>query len=182
MPQMNGLELLRSIENPPVTVLLTAHVEHALTAFELGVRDYLLKPVSAQRLMRCLEHIRPLLLAARSESAVRAPSRLSIKCGNAYRLVDPARTLRVEAAGNFSTVHVVEEKFFASESMKDLEQRLAGCGFIRIHKSHLVNMRFVRTVSASEVHLDNGQAVPVGRAYRAAVVDALREAARMSRD
>jgi two-component system LytT family response regulator len=176
MPEISGLDLLRALDNPPVTVLMTAHVEHALAAFELGVRDYLLKPVSAQRLSRCLEHIRPLLFAARTECAIRTPERLAIKCGGVYQLIDPARTVRIAGAGNFSTVYGEHDELFASESMKELERRLAPCGFLRIHKSHLVNMRCVRAVSAAEVRLENGLVLPIGRAYRPVLVDALREA------
>lgn len=174
MPELSGLDFLRALANPPVTVLLTAHVEHALVAFDLGVRDYLLKPVSKQRLHRCLEHIRPLLSAARADSAVKAPPRLSIRCGNAHRLIDIAQTQRIEAAGNFSLVYTEEERIFASEALKDLERRLTPFGFVRIHKSHLVNMRFIRSIFASDVGLGNDLLLPLGRAYRAAAVDALR--------
>jgi DNA-binding LytR/AlgR family response regulator len=147
--------------------------DYALTAFELGVRDYLLKPVSAQRLSQCLERIRPLLSAARSEGAAKSPARLSIKCGNEYRLIDPARTVRVEAAGNFSIVYSEESEIFASESMKYLQQRLVPFGFVRAHKSHLVNIRYVSSVSTVHIRLLNGHPVPLGRAYRAAVAEVL---------
>jgi two-component system LytT family response regulator len=152
-------------------VLLTAHVEHALTAYDLGVRDYLLKPVSATRLHRCLKHIRPLLVA-RTDRETIAPARIAIRCGNGHTLVDPLRTIRVDAAGNFSVVHEDGREFFASETMKELERRLAPFGFLRIHKSHLVNRRFIRTISAADLQLVNGSVVPVGRAYRAALADA----------
>jgi two-component system LytT family response regulator len=175
MPEMNGLEVLRALDNAPVTVLMTAHVEHALTAFELGVRDYLLKPISAQRLSLCLDHLRPLLLAARADSTIRAQARLSIKCGDTYQLIDPAQTIRIEAAGNFSTLHADAERVFASESMKELESRLVPCGFLRIHKFHIVNMRWVRTVSPTQIQLENGTVLPIGRAYRGALAEALED-------
>ena len=172
MPELSGLDFLRSLENPPVTVLLTAHVGHALEAFQLGVRDYLLKPVARERLQQCLDRIRPLLDAAR-EGALRAPMRLSIKCGSAYRLIDPVRTVRAEAAGNFSILHADGQEIFASESLKDLHERLAPFGFLRIHKSHLVALRFVASVTAGEVLLQDGGRLPLGRAYRAALSDVL---------
>jgi DNA-binding LytR/AlgR family response regulator len=175
MQEMSGLELLRSLEAPPVTVLMTARVEHALTAFELGVRDYLLKPVAVQRLALCLENVRPLLLAGRANSSSSVLAKLSIKCGTLHRLIDPMRTLRVEGAGNFSTVYLEHETVFASESMKELERRLAPCGFVRIHKSHLVNIRYLRAMSGTEVNLEGDVTLPIGRAYRVALIDAVKD-------
>jgi DNA-binding LytR/AlgR family response regulator len=175
MPEMSGLQLLRSLAAPPVTVLMTAHVEHALAAFELGVRDYLLKPIAPKRLSSCLDNIRPLLLADRANLSARAPARLSVKCGTLHRLIDPLRTSRVEGAGNFSTIYADRDVVFASESMKELERRLVPCGFVRIHKSHLVNIRYVRAVSSAEVRLEEGSVLPVGRAYRTALDYALAE-------
>jgi two-component system LytT family response regulator len=100
---------------------------------------------------------------------------LAIKCGTLHRLVDPLRTLRVEGAGNFSTVYVQHETVFASESMKDLERRLAPCGFVRIHKSHLVNIRYLRAISGTEATLEGGVTLPIGRAYRVALIDAVKD-------
>lgn len=174
MPQMSGLELLGALDMPPVTVLLTAHAQHAYEAFERGVRDYLLKPISAPRLARCIEHVRPLLAAARADPQTRMPARIAIKCGTGHRLLDPAAIMRVEAAGNFSIVHVRDEQVFASEPLKDLQERLAPLGFVRVHKSHVVDVRRIRSLSAAELLLDNGSAVPVGRAYRQALGDVMR--------
>jgi DNA-binding LytR/AlgR family response regulator len=174
MPEVGGLDILRALRQTPVTVLLTARVEHALLAFELGVRDYLLKPLSAERLYRCLEHLRPLLQAAKAAAPNRAPARLSIKCGTAHRLIDPAAIQRIEAAGNFSVVHTIGEEIFASETIKELERRLAPFDFMRIHKSHLVNTSVISSICAAGLTLRNGFVLPIGRAYRLAVSDTLR--------
>jgi DNA-binding LytR/AlgR family response regulator len=175
MPGMGGLELLQSLAAPPATVLLTAHAEHALAAFELGVSDYLLKPVSADRLARCLEHVRP-LLEARAGSGGLA-RQIAVKVGTAHRILDPGRILRVQAEGNFSLL-VLEggERVLASEPLKELEQRLAPFGFLRSHKSHLVALAQVSAMSALELRLHGGESAPIGRAYRLAVSDRLREA------
>lgn len=173
MPSASGFALLRSLARRPLTVMITAHAQHALEAFDLGVRDYLLKPVSAQRMALCLERVRPLLAAARLSPHEGVPQRLAVKCGSTQRLVDPRRVRRVEAAGNFCEIHGDGERVFASEAMKDLEQRLAMFGFVRVHKSHLVNPRCVRSTGANGLVLDDGSAVPFGRSYRAAALESL---------
>ena len=169
MPGLSGLELLRSLPTPPVTVLLTAHVEYAIESFELGVRDYLLKPVSPARLQVCLENIRPLLCAAREMPGATLPERLAIKTGLERKLIDPREITHIEADGNFCIVHAVGKRIYASQSMKELDSHLGAFGFLRVHKSWLVNVRHVRYVAHNAVGVGEGITVPIGRAYRPAV-------------
>lgn len=178
MPAMNGLDFLRSLEAPPVTILLTAHAEYAITAFELGVRDYLLKPLSATRLEQCLNNVRPLLTAARNDASGTVPARLSVKIGTQHQLIDPRQVSAINADGNFSVICVDGERIFASESMKELEHRLTPFGFVRVHKSHLVNAMSIVSASTHEVCLEDGTRVPVGRAYKEAVAAALADITR----
>lgn len=165
MPQMSGLEFLRQLEHPPVTVLLTAYGEHALDAFQLGVRDYLLKPVSLQRLQQCLDQITPLVEVIRGKQS-QIPRQLAIKQGNQSVLFDPHQLPYLEASGNFTTLHLLGRQLFASVSLKTLEARLNPFGFIRVHKSFMVNTSFLMQLQGQQLHLTTGVHIPIGRAYR----------------
>ena len=171
MPEINGLDFLRSLSNPPLTILLTAYGDFALEAFQLGVRDYLLKPLSHERLQRCLAHVMPLLEAGRRQEQPQA--RLAVKVGKGHRLFDPLRVSHITAEGNFSVMWTDGERVLVSEPLKELAKRLLPLGFMRVHKSHVVNKTCVSSYSAGEIILTNGETVPMGRLYKAAVVEAL---------
>ncbi|WP_298334617.1 LytTR family DNA-binding domain-containing protein [uncultured Erythrobacter sp.] len=169
MPKMTGLAMLERVReeeiSPPVTAFITGKAEYAIEAFRLGVRDYVLKPVAPDRLALTLENLTPLLEAARSEAEL--PAVLSFKDGTGHRLISPQDIFWIEAGGNFSEL-VMEDgsRTLVSESLRELAQRLAGFGFVRIHKSIIVNRIQVRETSPSRVILSNGEVCAVGRTFR----------------
>lgn len=158
-----GFELLAGLDDVPVTVLITAHANYAVEAFERGVRDYLLKPVSADRLALCLDRLRSLLV---DRATPRTPKALAFFCGRGHRLVPPGDIFAIDAEGNFCSLLTAKELILVSESMKALESRLALFGFVRIHKCHMVNRRHVVAFDAHEVTLTGGIHRPIGRLYR----------------
>ena len=169
MPTMSGLELLKQAQHPPLTVLVTADPAHAFEAFELGVREYLLKPVSPDRLAICLDRMRPILAALNPSSRSRPPGRLAFKQGHQHVLIDPQSVAFIEADGNFAKLSQASAQIFVSESIRSLEERLSPFGFARVHKSFLVNPRQIRQVQSHCLTLTSGAQVPVGRAYRSAL-------------
>lgn len=156
-----GFDFLDRLPKPPITLLLTAHADFALQAFERGVRDYLLKPLSAERLAVALDRVEPLLV--RPGDARRS---LAFSCGRTHRLLPPERIVSIEAEGNFSWVVTDTQRVLISESMKSLEARLRIFGFLRVHKGHMVNLRHLRSIGASEVVLSDGRRLPIGKVYR----------------
>jgi DNA-binding LytR/AlgR family response regulator len=165
MPRMSGLEFLAAHAQRGIAVLLTAYAEHALRAYDLGVRDYLLKPVSAPRLAQCLERLRPLLMLQRTGTPGQAAA-LAFAVGRELRYVRPDDIVTIDAEANFSNLVTADGSLFASESLKALEARLTLFGFVRIHKGHLVNRAHVRSWSGEDLVLTGGLLRPVGRAYR----------------
>lgn len=173
MPSMSGLEFLAASTFRCVSVLLTAHAEYALQAYELGVRDYLLKPISAMRLGNSLERLRPLLLLQRDAGSPESVAPLAFAVGRELRYVSPDDIRAIDAEGNFSTIVTADGKLFVSESLKALESRLKLFGFVRVHKGHLVNRRHVCAWIGDEIVLSASLKRPLGRAYRSSVKLAL---------
>ena len=163
----NGLDFLRALAQPPVTVLMTAHAEYAVDAFALGVRDYLLKPVSVARMARCLALVSPLV------SPTAGTRRLAVKQGTGHHLFDPSTVAYIAAEGNFSVLETDSGRIFASEPLGTLVSRLAPFGFLRIHKSFAVHRDRVVKTAATRLILETGHALPIGRVYRAAVTQTL---------
>lgn len=154
------------------TIFVTALPQHALRAFELGVADYLLKPVAAPRLQEAIERVRRLAgLAPATEYSAQA---LAVPGAGGVQYVPLAQIDYVDMAGHYACVHVGQQLHLLREPLAQLAGRLAGGGLLRVHRSVLVNPLRVRSL----IERHNGDALlvladdvqlPVSRSYRPAL-------------
>ncbi|MEZ4295181.1 MAG: LytTR family DNA-binding domain-containing protein [Polyangiaceae bacterium] len=135
MPGVDGLTLASMPSLPPV-VFVTAHSHHALAAFELGAHDYLVKPVTADRLKACVERLRARLGDIAPPAAERW--RLTVIDGTLRRFVDARRITLFVAGDKYVSFHLDGEELLLRESLDALEGRLREYGFLRAHRSALV--------------------------------------------
>ncbi len=155
MPGMGGLELARVLqgeERAPAVIFVTAYADHAVEAFDLEASDYLVKPISQERLQRAVQRAlesrdpgprdEP---SAATESAERVPTRIPVHRGDRVILVEEQRIAFVEAARGYAYLKLADERLLASFTLNDLEERLSP-SFVRTHRSFLVNLRHVREV------------------------------------
>lgn len=174
MPDMEGTRLaerLRDLElvRHPLVVMVTAHAEHAVRAFDLDVVDYLLKPVSSERLGEALERVRRRLGDA-DEAPVREaspPPRLVARHAGTSYLLDPAAIVHLHAADKYVLVELDGAEYVLDESLNTLEQQLASRGFVRVHRSELVRLDAVVALHSDDggaaLELRTGRRVPVSR-------------------
>lgn len=138
MPGTNGMDFARTLHGLPI-VFVTADARPAVEAFELEACDYLLKPVRAQRLSEAL---------VRAEAARRTlvpeSDRISVQQGDATVLVSIPAIRWVSAQGDYARLHTVGSSYLLRETLADLEQLWEHHGFLRIHRSHLVNIHQVK--------------------------------------
>ncbi|WP_022824389.1 LytR/AlgR family response regulator transcription factor [Hymenobacter norwichensis] len=179
MPELTGLELLRALPQPPQVVLCTAHATHALEAFELGVADYLLKPIRFERFIKTItrlhtsapdQHPTAAPPVAVPVVAPPAPDSLFLKTDVGTERVRFTELRCVEGYGNFVKCHLVTGRtLLTAETMKQMESELPAAQFVRVHKSYLVNLQFVERLSGNSLVV-NGREVPVGSTFRAEVL------------
>ena len=162
MPVMDGFEVVRRIDGPlPAIVFVTAFSEHALKAFEVGAADYLLKPVSAERLavavergrearrspLESAERVARTLNAETSSMGQRRPKIVARK-GHDYHLLDLDEVYAFQADGEIVWILTAQSKFLATQTLQALDERLAGSQFQRVHRSVLVNTDKIRKMGA----------------------------------
>ena len=177
MPGLSGVDVLRSLEQPPYVVFTTAYAEHAVCAFELGAIDYLLKPFGAERLQASLERVRAALGEPRAvlldrigEAFSRGPmSRLFVRSGRSILPVAVTLITRFEAVGDYVAAHIEDKQHLLHLSLGRLEERLDPRQFTRIHRAHIVNINHVaafrRQLNGQVVaELSDGSRLPVSRA------------------
>ena len=196
MPGGNGLEVLQSIEDPmPYVVLVTAHPEFALPAFEAQAADYLVKPVQRQRfagsVLRAKQRIAERRVAGLARQIVGAvggrvatarpaplpvpaqkyPDQMTIRVRRRMFSLEVSDISWIQGASQYSRVHTKSGEYLLSRTLASLECELDPKRFFRIHRSAIVNAAHVREVRSSgdgryNIYLHGGQALPMGRARR----------------
>lgn len=172
MPGLKGIEILQQLQKtsamaPPLLVLVTAYEQYALPAFDHLAFDYLLKPVSRQRLAQCLLDACTALDKVSVQPA--AAHKMAFRCGTTTLLLDDIDILQIEAAGNYMCIQTQHESLVVRETLKELLQRLPG-HFVQVHRSTLVNLHHVHQVQCYnndyQFHLSNGKQVIASRRYK----------------
>jgi len=161
LPGGSGLDLLKTLEEKPMVILVTAYQQYALQGYDYGVIDYLVKPVSPERLRRACKK-------ALEQYNLRHPSgTLLIKCDGRYHRIGYHEITHLEAANNYVWMHTTHKKYIVYETLRSLEQRLPESQFIRIHKSYIVAHNHIREVTLDAVILPNAH-IPLSRRFRTA--------------
>lgn len=162
MPALTGIELLRVLHNRPQVIIISAHKEFALDGFELDVVDYLLKPVSAERLLTALNKVRRRIAAVKPL----AISYIVLKVDREQRKFQLNDISMLEAYGNYVKVWQGAEMTLVSSTLKQLLQQLPQPQFVQVHKSFIVNKDRIVAVDNTQIRLDGNQHIKVGKLYR----------------
>jgi DNA-binding LytR/AlgR family response regulator len=178
MPGLDGLALaqvIRRFSEPPLVVFVTAHEEHAVDAFDLEAVDYLVKPVTGDRLGRAVERLAAARAGAERES-VSEPDPLhelpfvAVEVGDRVILIERSEIRYVEARGDYVRLHTYDQHYLIRRSLSSLADSWDRHGFIRVHRSYVVNLRHVIDISPGfnhslAVRVDDSErtVVPVSR-------------------
>jgi two-component system LytT family response regulator len=158
MPGLTGFELLEQLAQPPVVIFTTAYDVYALNAFQANAVDYLLKPIEADRLARALDKVERLAAndrpdvrsLARELAAQLSPGRklerIASRVGERTTLLEVARVTHFLAKDKLTFAVVNGKEHVVDPTLSQLEERLDGRRFVRIHRSTIVNTHFVQEI------------------------------------
>jgi two-component system, LytTR family, response regulator len=177
MPGLLGTDVLRRLEHKPFVIFTTAFSQHAVTAFELGAVDYLLKPFGPPRLSAAMERVRSAIGEPVTVDAVERLSgalaggpisRLFVRIGGSLVPLSVERVSRFEADGDYVLAHAENSKHLLHLSLSRLAERLDPKRFVRTHRAHIVNLEQVRAFKPDErgnleAEMLDGTRVPVSR-------------------
>lgn len=192
MPELSGIELLKSLKYPPVFIFISSYPEHAAESFELDVIDYIVKPVKMERLIKAVEKaieyikakasmhrgVQPKSTAPASPCdfvrSIDAQQFFFIKENNIHSKVYMGDVLSIESMGDFSKIYTVQQKtHLVLIGLKSLEKQLPTDIFLRVHKQYIVNILHIKTISAVDIRLSNNTLIPVSIAYKQTLQDKL---------
>lgn len=171
MPEISGMELLKSLKNPPRTILTTAYSEYAMESYDYGVVDYLLKPINLPRFITATE--RYFELSERKEPEKESQSFIMVKTGGVNTRIELDDILYAQSLGNFIRICTSQKTYIVSLTTSELEDTLPDDQFLRIHKSFIVSLNKIHDYGKDTVTI-NDQKMPVGITYRQKLYERLK--------
>lgn len=175
MPKLNGLDFIRTLTHKPIIIITSAYEEYALESFDLDVCDYLRKPFRFDRLLkaanRALEIHNLKKQAAKAsvpqQTAIAPESaKIAIKVDKKTVLMPLDEIQYLESLGNYVKVWRDTDFLLTPRTMSSFEEQLPASAFVRIHKSYILNKKFVHYMEGNTIYLKNKREVPIGKNFR----------------
>lgn len=158
MPQLSGLDFYRTLPNPPDVIFTTAHPEFAVEGFEVNAVDYLLKPIAFERFLTAVNKIKERQTETKQEA-------LWVKSDKSLHKIPFASIAYIEALGDYVKIYYDETVLLTNETLKCVLERLPETAFLQIHKSYVVNLDKITSISGNQAY-SNATALPIGRKYK----------------
>jgi DNA-binding LytR/AlgR family response regulator len=185
MPQLTGIDFLKTLSHPPMVVFTTAYPNYAIQGFDLNALDYLLKPISLDRFMKAVNKaIEQAELANRDTSAYNgAPSNTPanedldfffVKADKKLVKVNFEDIVYIEGLKDYVIIRLIAGRVITLQTMKSLEDRLPNKRFKRIHRSFIVAMDKIIAIEGNMVEVmekDKPKLLPIGKNYRDELLD-----------
>ncbi|HPF50073.1 MAG TPA: response regulator transcription factor [Draconibacterium sp.] len=170
MPQLTGVDFVRSLPHPPKVIFTTAYRDYAVDAFELHVVDYLLKPISFERFTKAIQHflIDGTQKTQPTETGQSNEERdfIFLKADKKHYKVNLDEILYIESLGDYVITYTSESKIVSKERISHLAEILPSDRFIQIHRSYIVSINKIESVGPGFVEIRKKK-LSIGRNYKA---------------
>jgi len=178
MPQITGIEFLKTLKHQPKVIITTAYREYALEGFELDVVDYLLKPITFERFLKSInkfyqmnqDDVQVVTGAAIEKQGEEAF--IYIKENKKVVKVYLSEIKYIEGLSEYVQIFTDKRKIITKTSMSQMEEKLSTENFLRIHKSYIVSIAKIEAFTANTIEIQ-GKELPIGRSFKNAVLSAL---------
>lgn len=173
MPEMSGLELVKSLKNPPKIILTTAYDDYALEGYELDIIDYLLKPIRFERFLKAVNKMQ------QPQYTGIAPRETDetfyVRSDRKLVQIDSREVRYIESLKNYLAIHTGNQKIIVHATLSNIEEEMRPRPFfIQVHKSFIVNTRFVAEVGHNMIRLKDNTELPIGGNYKEGLLQAIR--------
>ncbi|MEX0988556.1 MAG: response regulator transcription factor [Bacteroidales bacterium] len=176
MPQISGIEFLKTIKNPPKVIITTAFSQYAIEGFELDVVDYLMKPVTFERFFKAVNKF----FATQTRQEVTMESEHGINEHEFIYVKENKKIIKIylkdihfiEGLNEYIRIHTDTRRVVVKSSLLSIEKNLPSELFIRVHKSYIVSIPRIRAFNATTIELENAK-VRIGRNYKNQVFSSL---------
>jgi len=177
MPQLTGLDFLKSLTKPPKVIITTAYREYALDGYELDVIDYLLKPIPFERFMKAINKYyqsvsEPIMVSGSNHNAEDSNSFIYVKADKKTVKILLNEIVFIESLKDYVQIHTSKTSIVTKNQISKLEEKLPQDKFVRIHKSFIVSISKINAFTSNTIEIKNKE-LPIGRNYKNIVMKAL---------
>src|SRR4051794_21470640 len=174
MPELSGIDFLRSLHQPPAVIFTTAYPEYALQGYELDVIDYLVKPISFSRFLRAVTKAKDFLAEKNNRSAAIGDQKdfFFLKVNHQIERIYYSDILFIEALQNYVAIYLADRKIVSYMTISTMEKQLPTSLFMRIHKSYIVALNKIGKIDKNKVIIHDQQ-LPVSRTIKEKLMQAV---------
>lgn len=163
MPDISGIDFLKSLSNPPMVIFTTAYTEHAVQSFDLDAVDYLLKPFSLSRFLKACNKAQE-LFNLRNQKLKAKTEYIYVKDGYEQIKVELSEILYIEASGNYTQIQLKDKLLSSRITINDLAELLPKSDFIRCHRAFIVPKSKITKFDRSQIWIAE-KVIPIGATY-----------------
>jgi len=166
LPDISGIDFIKTIKNPPSIIMTTAYSDYAVSSFELDtIVDYLVKPFSFDRFVKAINKAKDRIEKPISTSEENSHEILFLNVDKTLHKITLSNILYLESDRNYITVVTKTKKLSYIDSLKNWNKKLKEEQFIQVHKSFIINRKYVDKISGNEIYIQ-GHRIPIGRTYK----------------
>lgn len=179
MPDLSGIDLLNSLQVRPLVIFTTAYSEYAVEGFQLDAVDYLVKPILFPRFLKAVNKAstqvqyiqqvsegKPAVEAATSDVPHREQGYIFVKVDSHWERIQLADITYIEACGDYISINLQNKtRLMCLQTLSQMEKRLDGADFVRVHRSYIVNLAKVDTVEKDHLLIED-QDITISKGYR----------------
>ncbi len=173
MPKLSGINFLKTLKNPPLTIITTAYSEYALEGYELDVLDYLKKPFSFERFLKAVQKAQERMKESSKDTIIHEvvtshnleENYIFVKSNKKTFKVNISDVFYIEALGDYVKIHTTDKVIVTYQSMKKIEALLPADSFKRIHKSFIVAISKIKSIEGNMVEIKD-EKLPIGSNYK----------------
>jgi DNA-binding LytR/AlgR family response regulator len=179
MPNITGLEFIRSLKNPPLVIFTTAYPKYALDGFELNATDYLVKPFSFERFLRSVNKAYEIVNLRRNKTyqpvaneTLKQEEYIMVRVEYSTVKVDLGQILYIEGLKDYIKIYTGKKPLLTKSTMKNIEEKLPSEQFVRVHKSFIINLGKIESIENNRIIMQE-KYIPIGNQYKNAFYDLL---------
>lgn len=177
MPDLSGMDLVKTLKYPPLVVFTTAYSEYAIEGFKVDVVDYLLKPFTLSEFIASAEKLRSRfeMIQAAGSRAASSSDFVFFKADYKIIKVEISDIVYVEGMSEYLKIYLSGEQMpkVVLMSFSKLLEKLPASRFVRVHRSYVINLAKVSEVSSGMILMSTGKRIPIGDSYRSTLMNML---------